>query len=193
VPESPIPLGPDQAAAIFADFAAAEELALRFPADGCYPRTHLMAMAEVLTISTRLLVVQEIREDERGTTLCFQQRGQGYLALADANYRAHLRLARRSRERQHPIGVSFGEENAATELVRAHNDVPTELWEEDAGQSRVLFQGHDGVFRLKAEHPEAVRLRGVLADALRQKARVWFIAQKPDLVLLDVQPAGCAA
>lgn len=33
---------PDQAAAVFAEFAAAEELALRFPADGCYARTHLM-------------------------------------------------------------------------------------------------------------------------------------------------------
>src|SRR5258708_17154167 len=32
----------DQAAAIFAAFAAAEDLALRFPADGCYARTHLM-------------------------------------------------------------------------------------------------------------------------------------------------------
>ena len=31
---------PEQAAAIFAEFAVAEELALRFPADGCYARTH---------------------------------------------------------------------------------------------------------------------------------------------------------
>ncbi|MHB1423948.1 MAG: protein-glutamine glutaminase family protein [Gemmataceae bacterium] len=33
---------PAQAAAIFAEFAAAEDLALLFPADGCYARTHLM-------------------------------------------------------------------------------------------------------------------------------------------------------
>jgi hypothetical protein len=32
----------EQAAAIFAEFAAAEELALAFPADGCYARTQLM-------------------------------------------------------------------------------------------------------------------------------------------------------
>ncbi len=32
----------DKAAAIFAEFAMAEDLALRFPADGCYARTHLM-------------------------------------------------------------------------------------------------------------------------------------------------------
>ena len=39
---SPVAIEPEQAAAIFAEFAAAEELALGFPADGCYARTHLM-------------------------------------------------------------------------------------------------------------------------------------------------------
>ena len=42
VPRSPDAIKPDHTAAIFAKFAAAEELALRFPADGCYARTHLM-------------------------------------------------------------------------------------------------------------------------------------------------------
>jgi hypothetical protein len=42
VPGSPEPLDPGQATAIFAEFAANEDLALRFPADGCYARTHLM-------------------------------------------------------------------------------------------------------------------------------------------------------
>jgi hypothetical protein len=39
---SPDAIEPDQATAIFAEFAVAEELALGFPADGCYARTHLM-------------------------------------------------------------------------------------------------------------------------------------------------------
>lgn len=42
VPQSPDAIEATQAAAIFAEFATAEELALRFPADGCYARTHLM-------------------------------------------------------------------------------------------------------------------------------------------------------
>lgn len=41
-PQSSDPLEPNRAAAIFAEFAAAEELALRFPADGCCARTHLI-------------------------------------------------------------------------------------------------------------------------------------------------------
>ena len=42
VPRSPDAIEPDRAAATFTEFAADEELALRFPADGCYARTHLM-------------------------------------------------------------------------------------------------------------------------------------------------------
>ena len=42
VPRSPNAIEPDQATAIFVEFAAAEDFALRFPADGCYARTHLM-------------------------------------------------------------------------------------------------------------------------------------------------------
>jgi hypothetical protein len=57
----------------------------------------------------------------------------------------------------------------------------------------VLFQGHDGVFRLKPRHPKAGRNFALLREALRQKARVWFIAQKPDLTLPDIQSAGEAS
>lgn len=68
--------------------------------------------------------------------------------------------------------------------------MPSELWEEEPGQTRVLFQGHDGVFRLKPEYSESARLRAELGEAIRQKAHVWFITQKPDLTLLDVLLAG---
>jgi hypothetical protein len=155
--EPTVAIEPEQAAAIFAEFAA-------------------------------LRVVQEVREDESGAALGFQQGGQGRLALGDANYATHLRLARRSQERQHPVGVTFGEGQTITDVIRADNDVPRQLWEEEPGQARVLFQGHDGVFRVRPEHPESARLRAELGEALRQKARVWFIAQKPDLTLLDVLP-----
>ncbi len=88
------------------------------------------------------------------------------------------------------MGVSFGEGDAITELIRADNDVPIQLWGEDPDRARVHFQGHDGVYCLKHDHPEFSRISALLGDALRQKARVWFIAQKPALALLDVLPAG---
>jgi hypothetical protein len=150
-------------------------------------------MVEALTTRTRLLVVGEIQEDQSGAEIRFQRGIQGRLDLCDANYAKYLGLARRSQERQHPLGVSFGEGSTIAELIRADNDVPLRLCDEDPDRARVHFQGHDGVFGLRREHPEFTRISGLLDDALRQKARVWFIAQKPALALLDVLPAGWAA
>jgi hypothetical protein len=150
-------------------------------------------MVEALTTRTRLLVVREIQEDESGAELHFQQGSHGCLDLSDASYATHLRLARRSQERQHPIGVSFGEGSTITELIRADNDVPLQLREEDPDRARVHFQGHDGIFCLNRDHPEFARISALVRDALRQEAGVWFIAQKPSLSLLDVLPAGRAA
>jgi len=149
-------------------------------------------MAEAVTTRTRLAIVREIQEDGSGATLRFQQGGQVRIALGDANYETHLRLAQRSRERQHPVGVRFGEGQSIAELIRADNDVPAEICE-DASGARVFFLGHDGVFHLRAEHPESARLRAVLSEAIQRKARVWFVAQKPDLALLDILPAGWTA
>lgn len=146
------------------------------------------AIAEAATTLMRLAIVREIQEDGSGATLRIQQGSQGRLDINDANYAAPLRLARRSHERQHPLGVRFSEAQTIAELVRADNDVPTEF-SEDATGARVIFQGHDGIFRLKSDHPESVRLRALLDEAIRQKVRTWFIAQKPDLALLDVLPA----
>jgi hypothetical protein len=150
-------------------------------------------MVEALTTRTRLLVVREIQEDESGAELRFQQGSHGRLDLGDANYATYLRLARRSQERQHPVGVRFAEGSPITELIRADNDVPLQVRDEDPDRARVHFQGHDGVFSLRREHLEFTRISVLVSEALRQKARIWFIAEKPALALLDVLPAGAAA
>ena len=81
------------------------------------------AMVKALTTGTTLRVVREVHEDESGAAPPFPARGPGRLAVGDANYATHLRLARRSQERQHPVGVSFGEGQTITEVIRADNDV----------------------------------------------------------------------
>ena len=146
-------------------------------------------MAEALTTLARLLIVRENHEDENGTTLCFQRGDLGHIALSDANYETYLRLAQRSQERQHPVGVSFGEGHSITKIIRADNDRLLHLGEDAPDHLQVIFQGHDGVFRLGPNHPESARICELLGESLRQKTRIWFIAQKPDLFLLDVQPA----
>src|SRR5689334_23261982 len=123
-------------------------------------------MAEALTALVKLLVVREIQEDEGGATLRFQQGGAGRLAISDANYAAWLRLARRGQERQQPAGVAIGEGQIITELVRADNDVPAEARDVEPDYARVLFQGHDGVFRIRHDHPESGRFRALLGEAI---------------------------
>jgi len=150
-------------------------------------------MAEARTTLAILLIVREIQEDAGGAVLHFQGGGHARLALSEADCAAHLRLARRSQERQHPVGVRFGEEHTVAELLRADNDVPTQLLAEEPESRRVFFEGHDGVFRLQSDHPESDRIRALLGEAIGRKARVWFIAQKADLALVDVIPAGWAA
>ena len=146
-------------------------------------------MTEVETTLTKLLVVRENHEDENGTSLRFQQGDPGHLSLSDVNYESYLRLARRSQERQHPVGVSFGEGHSITKIIRADNDRLLHLGEDAPDHLQVIFQGHDGVFRLEPNHPESAHIRELLGEALRQKTQVWFIAQKPNLVLFDVLPA----
>ena len=150
-------------------------------------------MAEALTTLAKLLTVRQIQEDASGAVFRFQEGGHACLALNEANYATHLRLARRSQERQQPVGVRLGDGQIVAELLRADNDVPTQLLEGGPERGRVFFQGHDGVFRLPPGHAESDRIRALLGEAIRRKASVWFIAQKPDLTLLDVTATGWAA
>jgi len=149
-------------------------------------------LGEAPTSHTRLRVVRDIQQDDSGATVHFQDTSHGRLAAHDANYVAYLRLARRSQERQHPVGVTFAEGSTIAEVLRADNDVPLELSADAPGPIRVAFQGHDGVFRLKPDHPEAKRIRTTLDAAIREQARVWFVAAKSNLALVDVVPAGWA-
>src|SRR5207248_10910194 len=101
-------------------------------------------LREAPTTVPSLLIVREIQPGESGATLHFQQGNYGHLALNDPNYATYLRMARQSQERQHPLGVAFGEDAAILRLIRADNDVPGQLADESPGRTRVLFQGHDG-------------------------------------------------
>lgn len=73
--------------------------------------------------------------------------------------------------------------------ARPDNDIPWQLVDDEPGYTRVIFQGHDGIFRLAADHPEYARIREVLESAIRQNARVRFIARLRDLELIEVVSA----
>jgi len=137
----------------------------------------------------KLVIVREIKEEDFGATLKSREGINARIPRTDVNYASYLRLAERSSERQHPIGVLFDETATTCKLVRADNDVPTQLLDEESGGARVLFEGHDGVFRIRPDDPQSAHLRALLGEAIKQHLRVWFIVRKPDLALLDVLPA----
>ncbi len=147
-------------------------------------------MAEALTSLVTLLVIRDIEEDATGAALRFEGGTEGRLVVQDPGYARSLKLARRSRERSQPVGGNFGERHAITEVLRADNGVPLQVSDLGSEARLVLFQGQDGVFRLRPDHPQAERLRGVLEEAIRGRKPVWFVAHRPDLVLLDTMPAG---
>lgn len=143
-------------------------------------------MTEALVTVTRLFVVQDILEDDEGATLRFEQGEHGRLSRRDPQYTSDLERARRSKERHHPVGVTFGEGRAITELSRADSDIPARVEDEDGGDARVFFQGHDGIFQVRRDRQDFARLRALLTKAIREKARVWFVTRGPELTLQDV-------
>ena len=135
----------------------------------------------------------EIEEHESGAKLHFQQGGHGASCPARSlNYLTHLELVKRSQERQSVPSVSVSANNMPSRQSFApdNSSVPAELWDEGTECTQVLFHGHDGVFCLKSNHPEFARIRVLLSEAIQQKTRVWFIAQKAELALQDVMAAG---
>ncbi len=144
-------------------------------------------MSEMLSTLARLMIVEAITENADGATLAFQGGGQGRLSSGETGYPKNLRLARRSHASQYPVGVRFGEGDVVAALVRADNDVPTKISGENADCVQVFFEGHDGIFQLRREHSDFDRMRSLLSDATQRRTRVWFIAEKSELALLDLR------
>jgi hypothetical protein len=143
-------------------------------------------MTEALETLTRLFVVHDILEDDEGATLRFEQGEYGRLSRRDPQYASNLERARRSKERCHPVGVTFAEGRAITELSRADSDIPAQVEDEDGEYAHVFFRGHDGIFQVRRDRQDFARLRALLTKAIREKARVWFVTQGPELTLQDV-------
>src|SRR5262249_4004869 len=97
---------------------------------------------------TRLVFVHEIQEEASGALLLFQEGFKARVARSSTHFATYLTLAQRSLERRQPVGVKIDETGAVLQMFRADNDVPTQVWDQEPGEARVVFQGHDGVYRI---------------------------------------------
>ena len=143
-------------------------------------------MSEALGLILKLLVVKEIQKKDAGSAIIFQEGQSGSLPSSIKDYDYLLKLAYRSLERQHPVAVSLNKQGQITEMARADNDFPTQFIDNDKERMKVVFQGHDGTFFLRKDHPDFKKLSDVFHQAIKEKYRVWFVAQKPQLSLIDV-------
>ena len=146
-------------------------------------------LGEGLVLMLTLFTVKQIDLQPGEAVIVFVEGKTGRLPKAHKDYDYFLRLAQRSLERQHPVAASLDAQGQISDMARADNDVPARVADHDAERMKVAFEGHDGTYFLRKDHPKLKRLGDILRAAIKAKARVWFVAEKPSLVLVDVAKA----
>jgi hypothetical protein len=144
------------------------------------------SMAEAMVLALNLLIVEEIQKNETEVVLRFVTGQKGRLATDHKDFDYFMRLAQRSLDRKHPVAVSMAKPDKIVELARADNDIPAQFSEHDKERMKVVFQGHDGIFYLRRDHTEFKRISEALQQSIKEKKRVWFVAEKPSLLIKDV-------
>ncbi len=142
--------------------------------------------AQIYSALLRLAVAKSVQETRTGLTILFQTGETMRLSRNHKDYQSHLRLAQRSLERQHPIGVRINNAGEIAEIVRADNDFVAFLTEENENTLKVGFQGHDGIARLARQHPHFDKIERDLNRSLKEEKRIWFVWGQPKLMLEDV-------
>ena len=145
-------------------------------------------MAEVFVLIFKLLVVVGIQKQQEGSTILQFQGGRtGLLAAQNKQYEYYMRLAQRSLERKHPVAVAFDSAGkVVSELARADSDFVSNVLDQDNERLQILFQGHDGIFFLRRDHPDFRRILRALESSKQANRRIWFVATKPSLLIEDV-------
>ena len=143
-------------------------------------------MAEVMLLTLKLLVVKDVQQAESEVVVSFVDGQQGRLPQSHEQYDYYIRLVGRSQSRRHPVAVSIARPDKIVELARADNDFAARLMDHDAERMKVVFHGHDGTFYLRKDHPEFQRIGRLLQESIDKEIRLWFVARKPSLLLMDV-------
>jgi hypothetical protein len=143
-------------------------------------------MAEAMLLTLNLLVVKEIQKGDAEFVILFANGQKGRLSSTHKDFDYFARLAQRSLDRQHPVAVSLAKPDKIVQMARADNDTVAQYVEHDRERMKVVFQGHDGIFYVRRDHAELKRIGELLQQAIREKKRVWFVAEKPSMLIMDV-------
>jgi hypothetical protein len=141
----------------------------------------------VVLFMLKLLVVKQIQTNV-DTLIQFETGAVVHLPSTEKNYVYYSELAQKSLNRKQPVGVAFNNSGAISEMARADNDVTKSLLSKDKETMAVWFQGHNGTFYLRLDHPEFNRISSALQHSMQSKSHVWFVVRKPGLFIEDVLP-----
>jgi len=144
-------------------------------------------MPDLMLAMIKLVIVVGIQKTDSGSVIRFEQGGSASLLSTNSDYPYYLKLAERSLERKHPVGVAL-KGNEVTEFSRADADIVSHLIDnKQKNRLEIGFQGHDGLFSLQHNHPEFARIADTLKISLKEKKQIWFVAKKPLLTLQDAK------
>lgn len=143
--------------------------------------------AMVILFMLKLLVVKQIQTNA-DTLIQFEDGQVVHLSPTDKNYPYYSELAQKSLNRKQPVGVAFNNSGGIAEMARADNDVVKSVVSKDKERMAVWFQGHNGTFYLRLDHPEFDRISRALQHSMQSRSHVWFVARKPGLIIEDLAP-----
>jgi hypothetical protein len=107
------------------------------------------------------------------------------LSKFHGSYDYFTKLINYALERKHPVGLAISKENEILSVARADNDFVESIILKDGETFIIHFQGHDGVFSLDRNHPNFDKIYTTLERSRMNSQRIWFIAQLPELEILD--------
>lgn len=138
------------------------------------------------SVLLRLLFVTSVQESPADAVIIFQTGQKGRLSRNCKDYQYFLKLARKSLESQHPVGVREDSAGEIGEIVRSDNDFVAFLAGAGEDKVKVGFQMHDGIAYLERQHPRFDTIERDLKRSLNEKRRIWFVWRAPRLMIEDV-------
>lgn len=138
-------------------------------------------MQPVLALTLKLLFVSNVHETEQEGVISFQTGQRDTLTNSIKNYRHFVTLAQEALADKSPVGVQLGNNGTIERMGLADSDFVIELADRE-NELSVYFQGHDGIFDLRHDHPDFRRLKDLLARARDSKKRVWFASGRGNVI-----------
>ena len=137
---------------------------------------------------TNLYFINDIHSSAQNLKIQLQNGKVVTLSRLNKSYEGFVEKIIGASKSKFPIGLTISADNEIIDIRYADNDFVMEIASKNNNTFVIQFQGHDGYFFLHHGDPKFEEIFDVLKKAKIGSKRVWFIAQLPQLTILDVIP-----